>query len=82
MVNSYISMKQNENGNSLVAQWLRIRLAGDVGLIPGWGTRIPPASGQLRPLSCNCGARVLRSPRAPQLGRPTHHSEDPEQQTE
>ena len=75
-------MKQNENGTSLVAQWLRIRLARDMGSIPGWGTRIPPASGQLSPLSCNYGARVLQSPCAPQLERPTHHSEDPEQQTE
>ena len=32
---------------SLVVQWLRIcaSTAGDVGLIPGWGTKIPHAIG-------------------------------------
>ena len=32
---------------SLVVQWLRLcaSTAGDVGLIPGWGTKIPHAIG-------------------------------------
>ena len=32
--------------SSLVVQWLRLHIsnAGAVGLIPGWGTNIPPAS--------------------------------------
>ena len=30
-----------------MAQWLRIRLAGDAGLIPGQGTKIPHAMEQL-----------------------------------
>ena len=31
------------HGNSLVAQWLRLLASkiGDVGLFPGWGTKIP-----------------------------------------
>ena len=34
-------------GNSLAVQWLRLHLAynaGDVGLIPGWGAKIPQSS--------------------------------------
>ena len=36
---------ENE-GTSLVAQWLRLGAftAGGAGLIPGWGTKIPQAS--------------------------------------
>ena len=33
-------------GNSLVVQWLGLHTsnAGVTGLIPGWGTKIPPAA--------------------------------------
>ena len=46
-------------GASLVAQWLRVHLLvwGDMGSIPGWGTRIPHA---LVPLSmCTTRERIL-----------------------
>ena len=36
----------NEEGTSLVAQWLRLLAVGGEGLIPGWGTR--PSMPQLR----------------------------------
>ena len=35
--------------------------AGDVGLIPGWGTKIPHATGQLSPHTTNYRARALWS---------------------
>ena len=38
--------------------------AGDAGLIPGWGTKIPHAAGQL-------------SPRVSTREKPTHHNEEP-----
>ena len=36
-------------GTSLVVQWLKICLViqGDMGSIPGWGTKIPHATEQL-----------------------------------
>ena len=36
----------NEEGTSLVAQWLRLLAVGGEGLVPGWGTR--PSMPQLR----------------------------------
>ena len=37
-------------GTSLVVQWKNPPSnAGDAGLIPGWGTKIPHAKGQLSP---------------------------------
>ena len=47
----WIRVKIATDGTSLLVQWLRIHLPmqGDVGLTPGWGTKIPCAKGQLRP---------------------------------
>ena len=54
--------------------------AGDVGLIPGWGTKIPHAAGQLSPRTTT--TEPLHSEaHVPQLGslraatrEPTHHN--------
>ena len=45
--------KKSHPGTSLVVQCLRIRSAVDTGSIPGWGTKIPQALEQLKPLHCN-----------------------------
>ena len=52
--------------------------AGDAGSIPGWGTKIPQATGQLSPHTTatepeHSGACT------PQLKKPTSHSKDPAQ---
>ena len=36
--------------------------AGDMGSVPGWGTKIPNATGQLRPLAENGGTRPPEKP--------------------
>ena len=41
------SYKKFTQETSLVVQWLRIRLAGDVGSMPGQETKIPHAEAQL-----------------------------------
>ena len=48
---SYGHNCEDNVGTFLVVQWLRICLAmqGDLGLIPGWGTKIPHATEQLSP---------------------------------
>ena len=45
-------------GTSLVVQWLG-PLTGDMGLIPGQGTKIPHAEGQLKPVHLNYRAYML-----------------------
>ena len=40
-------MEKKKSGTSLVVQWHLPWNAGDLGLIPGWGTTIPHAKGQL-----------------------------------
>ena len=51
-----------QTGTSLVDQWLRIYLplCGNMGLSPSWGTKIPPATGQLRPCPTTREAHVLQ----------------------
>ena len=46
-----ILFKMKERRTSVVVQWLRICLAmlGDVGLIPGWGIKVPHVSESLSP---------------------------------
>ena len=46
--------------------------AEDTGSIPGWGTKIPHATGQLSPCA------QLLSPRASTREKPAHHNEEPE----
>ena len=48
---SYEHNWEDNVGTFLVVQWLRICLAmqGDLGLIPGWGTKIPHVAEQLSP---------------------------------
>ena len=55
--------------------------AGDVGLIPGWGTKIPHAMGQLSPHATTTEPTSLKSPHAvnfrahaPQLGGENPHA--------
>ena len=45
-VSRVIFIKHTEMGTSLEVQWLGlcVSTAGDLGLIPGWGTRIPQAT--------------------------------------
>ena len=50
-----------------MVQWLRIHFARDVGFIPGWGTKIPHAMGQLipwvttrEPKHCNKRSHVMQ----------------------
>ena len=50
--------------------------AGDVGSIPGQGTKVPHASGQLSPCS-RAHAPQLESPRAATREKPVRLSEDP-----
>ena len=46
--------------------------AGDVGLIPGWGTKIPHAAGQLSPHAATTElARLNERARVPQTTEPT-----------
>ena len=42
----FYALENIDLGTSLVAQWLRLHVstAGEAGLIPGWGTRIPHVS--------------------------------------
>ena len=56
-------------GSSLVVQWLRLHpsIAAGTGSIPGWGTKIPHASG-------SDGVTIgAGSPRLPPAGRLPHH---------
>ena len=55
-------------GTSLVVQWLRIcfPMAGNAGLIPGWGTKIPRAAGKLKSFCTR---------------EPVRHNEEPVQPT-
>ena len=63
--------------------------AGDAGSIPGRGTKIPHATGQLgprtaneharatgEPACCNYRAHLLGSPRATIREKPAHHNKD------
>ena len=56
--------------------------AGDMGLIPGPGTKFPHATGQLSPCGTttepmHSGAHMLWSPRATTREKPTRQNEEP-----
>ena len=60
--------------------------AGDVGLIPGWETKIPHATGQLSPHTAtaeptrpgSCAPQLEReNPHAATREKPAHHNEEP-----
>ena len=50
--------------------------AGDTGSIPGWGTEIPHAAGQLSPRAANYRAHALWSPRAATRETPLRRNEE------
>ena len=56
----FIDLKVVSSGNSLTAQWLWLRAltARGLGLIPGWGTKIPQASRQGQKSSYLCFVQV------------------------
>ena len=60
-----ISSFKSLRGTFLVVQWLRFQAstAGDAGLIPSWGTKIPHAShhSQLRAAAAAAAAKSLQS---------------------
>ena len=51
--------------------------AGDMGSIPGWGTKIPHAAGQLSPRAANYRALTLWNPCATTGEKPTRCNEEP-----
>ncbi|XP_054944599.1 acylphosphatase-1 isoform X2 [Physeter macrocephalus] len=60
------------------------KVQGDMGSIPGRGTKIPHAAGQLSPLAAttepvhhNYRAHMLWSPHATTREKPAHHNEEP-----
>ena len=62
--NHDIQLFKNIDSGPLVVQWLKNLLcnAGDAGSIPGPGTKIPHAAGQLKPMR-NTIALSLQPPR-------------------
>ena len=96
ILGAFVGSRDLDPWTSLVVQWLRICLlkkkknppsnAEDAGSIPGWGTKIPCATGQLSP--CVLQLESLRTTTTesahsgtcmPQLEKPTCHNKDPAQ---
>ena len=69
----YLGFAKNNRGRQTLPWWSVLKNppsnAGDAGLIPGQGTKIPYAMGQL-------------SPRAATREKPTHHNKEPTHRNE